>query len=148
MARKLPEHIKLILFLVVLGVTIACLYAYVQATQPPPVVAAGRITVSLVVDGLGWTIDYGPVETTNNTPYALLQEAAHRLGFSVQEMYYTVPSAVFVTAINGTTNGQDGMFWQYWVNSLYGDVGADHYALSNGDVVTWRFTADQGGSLG
>ncbi len=148
MARRLPEHVQLILFLVALGVTISGLVAYVQTTQSPSVIAAGRITATLVVNGPGWAIRYGPVATTNNTAFALLQEAAQRLGFSVQETYYTVPSAVFVTAINGTANGQDGMYWQYWVNGAYGDVGADHYALTNGDVVAWRFTTDQGGTTG
>jgi len=147
-APRLSQRAQAILFVALVAVAIGGLLAYVQATTPPPITATGRVSASLLVDGGTWTIRYGPVETTNNTPFSLLKEASQRLGFSVDEVYYTLPSAVFVTAINGTVNGQGGHYWQYWVNGVYGDVGADQVALSNGDTVAWRFTTDQGGASG
>jgi hypothetical protein len=127
-------------------VAIAGLFAYVELSQVEPNVAGSVVTASLDVQAPGWSLRYGPVSTANNTPFSLLVEASTHLGFSVRDVHYTVPDAVFVTAINGTVNGQGGMYWQYWVNGVYGDVGADHYAVPSGAVVLWRFTTDQGGS--
>jgi hypothetical protein len=130
------------------GVAIAGLYGWIQVSQPPPVRAAGVTGVSLVVNGAGWTIRYGPVATTNNTAFGILLEAARQLGFSVHWINYTLPAGVFVISINGSANGQGGEFWQFWVNGVYAGAAADHVALSDGATVTWAFTTDQGGTSG
>ena len=148
MARRMSELTKAAIFLVVLGVAIAGLWGWIQVSQPPPVKAAGVTGVSLEVDGAGWTVAYGPVTTTNNTAFGILLEAARHLGFTVHWINYTLPPGVFVLAINGTSNGQGGNFWQYWVNGTYGDVAADHAPLTDGSTVVWRFIADQGGAAG
>lgn len=148
MVRRVSERTQAVIFLVALGVAIAALYGWVQVSQPPPVRATGVSGVSLEVDGAGWALRYGPVTTTNNTAFGILREAARARGFSLQWINYTLPPGVFVTAINGTPNGQGGDFWQYWVNGTYGDVAADHAPLSDGAAVTWRFVANQGGASG
>ncbi len=146
MAGRMSEGLQAVVFLVVLGTAIGGLVAYIEVSQPAPVTASGPVRVSLFIDGGTWTVSYGPVDTWNNTAYSLLTEASTRLGFPVQAVLYSVPSGVFVTAINGTTNGQDGKWWQYWVDGAYATIGADHYALKTGDTVLWRFSNDQGGS--
>ncbi len=146
MRRRLSERAQAVAFVVVLAGTLTGLYAYIQVTQPPPVAASGLVRVSVWIDGGTWTIAYGPVETMNNTAFSLLMEASAKLGFPVQVVHYSIPSGVFVTSINGTTNGQGGRYWQYWVEGAYGETAADHFALKNGDALTWRFTTDQGGS--
>ncbi len=146
MVPKLSERVQAVLFVVVLAAAISGLYAYIQLSQPLPVTASGPVRVSLFIDGASWTITYGPLETWNNTAYSLLVEASTKLGFSLQAVHYEIPSGVFVTSINGTTNGQDGRYWQFWVDGAYPQVGADHVALAYGDTVAWRFTSDQGGT--
>lgn len=132
------------IFLLVLGIAIAGLYGWAQASQAPPV-TSGRVTgVSLLVDGGTWKIDYGPVTTTNNTAFALLLEGAHRLQFSVVYQNYSLPAGVFVISINGTANTAGGPGWQYWVGTSYGNRAANLYPLGDGSNVTWRYTADQG----
>ena len=148
MARRLSERTQAIVFLVVLGVAIAGLYGWAQASQPPPVKAAGVVDVSLSIEGAGWSIHYGPVSTTNNTAFGILLEAARHQGFSLRWTNYTLPAGVFVISINGNTNGAGGDFWQYWVNGTYGDVAANHTPLTDGASVTWRFMTDQGGTTG
>lgn len=148
MPHKLSERTQAILFLVVLGVAIAGLYGWAQASQAPPVKAAGVTGVSLTVDGPGWAFRYGPVTTTNNTAFGILLEAARHLGFTVHWINYTLPAGVFIISINGSANGAGGDFWQYWVNGTYGDVAADRAPLSDGASVTWRFATDQGGTTG
>ncbi len=46
---------------------------------------------------------------------------------------------VFIESIGGVKNGDDGKYWQYYVNDVLGDVAADKKVLSKGDVAEWRF---------
>ncbi len=145
MPGSLSERAKALIFLVALGIAIAGLYGWAQASQAPPV-PTNRVTgVSLLVDGGAWTIRYGAVTTTNNTAFGILMEAAHVLHFSVVYQNYSLPAGVFVIAINGTANTATGPGWQYWVGTAYGDRAANLYPLSNGVNVTWRYTSAQGG---
>lgn len=150
MPARLSQRTQAVVFVVVLGLAIAGVYGLVQATQPPPVVAERATNVSLVVETPAWTIRYGPVTTTNNTVYGILIEASQRLHFPVDPptVNGSFPAEVFVTAINGTTNGQGGLWWQYWVDGVYGNTAANLYALHGGNVVAWRFTTNQEGVAG
>ena len=46
---------------------------------------------------------------------------------------------VFIESINGIKNGDDGKYWQYYINDVLGDVAADKKVLKEGDAVEWRF---------
>lgn len=46
---------------------------------------------------------------------------------------------VFIESIHGVKNGDDGKYWQYYVNGTLGDVAADKKELKAGDKVEWRF---------
>lgn len=146
MARKLDEARQAIVFAIVLSIAIAALYAYVQATQPPQVATKGLIRVGLIVEGDGWTIEYRDALTRNNTVFLLLLEAADDFGFDVEWIHYEIPQGVFITAINLTTNGHGGKYWQYWVNGQLGDVAADRKELFDQDQVLWKFDVPQAGA--
>ncbi|MBU4339233.1 DUF4430 domain-containing protein [Patescibacteria group bacterium] len=46
---------------------------------------------------------------------------------------------VFVESIAGVKNGDDGKYWQYYVNDKLGEVAADKKEVKAGDKVEWRF---------
>ncbi len=46
---------------------------------------------------------------------------------------------VFIESIAGIKNGDDGKYWQYYVNDTLGEVAADKKVLEGGDKVEWRF---------
>lgn len=146
MVRRLAEWHKALIFVAALSVTVAGLYAYVQASQPPRVQPQGVRGVHLTIDGGSWRIDYAPAETTNNSAFAILMEASEAFGFPVEYVRYTIPDGVFVTAINGSRNGEGGRFWQFWVNGAYGSVAADHAAIHDGDAVLWWYTSSREGT--
>lgn len=148
MARKLSEPAQAVVFLIVLCTAIAGLYGWAQASQPRPVAASTVSGVSLTIEGVNWTIRYGPVATTNNTAFGILIEASHALGFPVMSQVYSFPSGEFVLSINGSSNVPGGLGWQFWVSGVYGDRASDLYALHNGDAVLWRYTTDQGATAG
>ncbi|UCE74657.1 MAG: DUF4430 domain-containing protein [Methanomassiliicoccales archaeon] len=97
------------------------------------------INVNLKIIEGNWIIDYNNVDTLNNTVYKLLIECSKEHNFSVKYTYWQGYDSVFINAINGTQNGEDGKWWQYYVNDEYGDVGCDKKELTNGDYVEWRF---------
>jgi len=50
---------------------------------------------------------------------------------------------VFITQIGEKKNGQDGKYWQYFINDQYAQVGASNYILKPGDIVEWKFTNER-----
>ena len=145
MALRLSERLQAIVFVGILIAAIAGLYATTQLIQPVPVRASAVHLVRLVVEGAGWSIEYAPLATMNNTAFGLLLEASAELGFPVAYVWYQIPQGVFVTAFNGSVNGEGSRFWLYQVNGVYPSLAADHQALHDDDVVRWTFSASQDG---
>jgi hypothetical protein len=142
----MSERRQAILFSAVVVTAIAGLYAATQMMEPTPVQSYVVHVVHLRIDGPGWTIRYNPNATVNNTAFAILIEAGRQVGFRVAYVPYELPKGMFVTAINGTSNGgSGGLSWQFWVNGAYGTVASDHAALNDNDVVVWAFTASREG---
>ncbi len=46
---------------------------------------------------------------------------------------------VLVEGIGEITNGTEGKYWQYKVNGVMPQIGADQYNLKDGDTVEWYF---------
>ncbi|MBE3135837.1 MAG: DUF4430 domain-containing protein [Thermoplasmata archaeon] len=95
--------------------------------------------VSMEIIAPGWNIAYRNVNTTNVTVASFLLEWVHRYNFSVQANYWQGYDSLFVKAINNIENGEDGSYWQYYVNGEYAQVGCSLYHLHDNDVVEWRF---------
>lgn len=103
-----------------------------------------NVTVTVIVDfGDGSVLRLEHVTTSNRTVFGALMEAARPChgNFTVRWTYWAQYDSVLVDEINGIRNGEDGRYWQYWVNGEYGNVGADRYVLKGGEVVEWRFTS-------
>lgn len=50
---------------------------------------------------------------------------------------------VLVDGMHGERNGDDKKYWQYKVNGVMPQVGADAYKLKNGESVEWFFRESQ-----
>jgi hypothetical protein len=48
-----------------------------------------------------------------------------------------------IDSIGDKRNGDDGQYWQFWVNNQYIPVGADAYIVNPGDVILWQFTKNK-----
>jgi hypothetical protein len=81
--------------------------------------------------------------TEAGTVWAVLEKLSN------QEESLTVSSIDFgdigmmINDINGFKNGNDNVYWQFWVNNEYADISADNYALKDGDVILWKFTSSR-----
>ena len=95
--------------------------------------------VSMTISSPEWTVVYANVTTTNVTVADLLFECAERHNFSIKANYWQGYTSLFVEAIHDIKNGEDGRYWQYYVNSRFADVGCSNYFLQDNDVVEWRF---------
>lgn len=98
-----------------------------------------QVTANLTIMGDNWTIEYLNVTTTNDTVFDILRECSVQRNFTVTYVHYSSFDAKFVTSINGTYNGQDSKYWQYYVNGAYGEVASDKKKINDGDAVEWRF---------
>ena len=76
----------------------------------------------------------------NTSALDLLNAAANAGNFTIKTTYYGQYDSMLVDAIAGLENGQDGCYWQYWINGEYATMGADRQMLHEGDVIEWRFT--------
>ena len=128
-------------FALVLVLSAAGVWALANATMPskvPP--PATGVRISLLLEGNGWSATYESNCSFNNTVFTFLLEAARSLHIPVTWTNWTLPSnSILVQSIGGNANGDGGRWWQYWVDGVYGSVGADHAALGDGDEVVWRF---------
>ncbi|MCB9818563.1 DUF4430 domain-containing protein [Candidatus Nomurabacteria bacterium] len=50
---------------------------------------------------------------------------------------------VLIEGINAKINGEDDKYWQYFVNDMMPQVGADKLELKDGDYVEWRYEKSQ-----
>ncbi len=132
-----PKVALLLALAIVLSV--AGLWAALRVIAPAPVPPA-LVSVTLRIEATGWNVSYAAT-STNNTVLSFLLEAATAHDFAVQYRYSELLGASRVTLINGIRDGGGGLFWLYWVNGVYGPVGADRYILANGDAVLWRHTS-------
>jgi hypothetical protein len=132
-----PKVALLLALAIVLSV--AGLWAALRVIAPAPVPPA-LVSVTLRIEATGWNVSY-ETTSTNNTVLSFLLEAATAHDFAVQYRYSELLGASRVTLINGIRDGAGGLFWLYWVNGVYGPVGADRYILANGDAVLWRHTS-------
>ncbi|MFQ5919838.1 MAG: DUF4430 domain-containing protein [Thermoplasmata archaeon] len=137
MSRWGDPRIALLLVLAIV-LSIAGLWAALQSFAPSPVPPAS-VAVTLRIEANDWNASYAAT-STNNTVLSFLLEAADIRGFEVEHQYWEPLGASKVDAINGIHDGSGGLFWQYWVNGIYGDVGANRYILADGDAVLWRHT--------
>lgn len=46
---------------------------------------------------------------------------------------------IMVEQIGSMTNGDDGKYWQYWVNNASIPYAASTYVVQPGDVIEWKF---------
>jgi len=132
--------LEAVIFVAAITVAFFGLWALAQfieeADEPDPIDTP--IDITLRID-YGEQMDEYHIETLNNTVYSLLLECATKDNFSVGYTLWPGYDAVFINSINGTVNGNDEMWWQYYVNEEYGEIGCDKKEIFDGDVVEWRF---------
>lgn len=78
-----------------------------------------------------------------NTVFDLLKAVEQRHGVQLDTRNFP-GVGIFIEGINGVRN-TNTMYWQFWVNDEYAQVGASQYILKGGDRVLWKRTGNKEG---
>ena len=96
-------------------------------------------SVKMMVLGNGWTLEGNLIAYGGDTAFSILEVFSNKNRVSFEYTYYEQFDSVLIDSINGDVNGEDGKYWQYYVNEDIPMIGADKYTVSNGDYIEWRF---------
>ena len=121
-----------------------CLITFVVATTNPfspdnknnykPI---KQLTMSIYTPT--WTVTYTSINTTNITVSDLLFEWAKEANITIERDFFSGYDSYLITGINGSVNGENELYWQFYVNGEYSTLGSSNFYLKNNDVVEWRF---------
>lgn len=72
--------------------------------------------------------------------FGLLQKVTSENDLELGYKDYGSDLGVLVESISNITNNPvSDLFWNYWVNDTYAEIGASNYYLENGDIVKWKY---------
>ncbi len=74
------------------------------------------------------------------TVWQIMQQALTENEIALEYDDYGGELGILITKIGDKKNGEDGRYWQYWINGKYAKVGVSNYLMKAGDVVEWKFT--------
>ncbi len=142
--KKHPLHIPHTLPAIIITIIVMALAFNGTATQIPQhsevwLEQADATSVTLIIIGDSWTLKDNLVAQPEETVFALLQRALDRHDYTFEYTYYPDFDATLINTIHTTKNGDNGKYWQYYINGDLPMVGADQYIISNGDLIEWRF---------
>jgi len=98
-------------------------------------------SISLTIDGL-----YSGKQVTISQDQTVLQvlQSINSTDQQVRLLTKTYSGlGVLVESLGGVANGTNGKYWQYKVNDIMPQVGADQYKLKAGDKIEWYFSAPE-----
>ncbi|EMR74105.1 hypothetical protein MBGDN05_00067 [Thermoplasmatales archaeon SCGC AB-539-N05] len=98
-------------------------------------------SIKIVIFGDGWLVKDNIFAYDGDTVFSILEEISERNDVSLEFTYYEQFDSILIDSIGNNQNGNDGKYWQYYVNGDIPMVGCDKYNVSNGDCIEWRFEA-------
>jgi hypothetical protein len=115
----------------------------IASPQQATTAARGEVVSIMVDSGVGDIIifnDLTPLE--GETLFALTRRAVQAKNIAFGYKDYAGLGA-FVTQIGPAIESSNGAYWQFWVNNVYAQAGADLYEVQPGDVIVWKFTSSK-----
>jgi len=95
--------------------------------------------VQMIITAPNWTINYTSTNTTNTTVSDLLFEWSAASNITIEKEFFSGYDSYIISGINGTINGQNNSYWQFYVNGEFATLSSDSYYLHKDDIVEWRF---------
>ena len=140
MNRALLKNIIIIavLIIVVAIAGIGLLSTEIITTEPLKL-DTSKVNATLIINYGNNQIDTYNIEISNATVYSVLMRASNLYDLEVRAEYYDNYQSHYIYSINNVTEGKNNKFWQYYLNGIYGTIGADLQPLENDDTVEWRF---------
>lgn len=108
-----------------------------EVPNEPVQVASQTQNATVTIEGL-----YVDKDVQFSSPRTVL-EILQQLDSGWEEVQLTTKEysglGVLVESIGGKTNGANDEYWQYKVNGVMPQVGADKLEVKNGDAIEWYF---------
>ncbi|UCD13908.1 MAG: DUF4430 domain-containing protein [Thermoplasmatales archaeon] len=143
---ELPIKIKNIhkIPVVALALCLTALSFTGTATQVPEksevwLEKSDETSVKIMVLGDGWTLEDNLIAYDGDTVFSILDRSLSRNSITFKYTYYEQFDSMLIDSIGEDLNGEDGKYWQYYVNNDIPMIGCDKYTVSNGDYIEWRF---------
>lgn len=74
------------------------------------------------------------------TAFKLLQICSENAENPFELKYENYPElGALINQIGERKSGEEGKYWQYWVNNEYAQIGASQFLLKDKDIVEWKF---------
>jgi hypothetical protein len=138
--RKFVQKIPVVLItLIVISLAFSGTATHIPRQSEIWLEKAESTSVSIIISGDTWTLEDNLFAYDNETVFSLLERILNRHDILFEYTYYSDFNANLIDTIHITKNGDDGKYWQYWVNDELPMVGVDHFTIENGDIVEWRF---------
>lgn len=141
--KKVFGIIVVILLLIVVSWLGIFLY---RDSRPQPVIElkqlkqpTATINVTVKINFADKHLDY-PISVIEPATVLTALQAIKDLPIKIQD-YGKLGQ--LVTTIGDQVNGQDGKYWQYWLNGVYAQIGADQQSVRANDLIEWKFTNEQ-----
>jgi len=97
-------------------------------------------SVKIVIIGDEWKMEDNIITYDGDTVFSILKEVTSRNNILLKYTYYEQFDSILIDSINDNLNGENDMYWQYYINGDIPMVGCDkYYDISNGDCIEWRF---------
>ncbi len=100
---------------------------------------SNQTSVRIEIQADSWAVTDNLVAYEGETAFSLLKRCAEKNSFSIESTYYDEFDSTMINSINNVVSGTEGKYWQYYVNDMLPNVGADKYIVTNGDMVQWSF---------
>jgi len=148
MVKRQMNFLKVGIFLVIVAVLIGVIFVVSQTNflfsvfgQKEPKEFVNNVNMNILAPN--WSIEIQNISTNNVSVTDFLFECANKNGFNVETEYWEGYDSFFIIEINNIKNGNDGKYWQYYVNGDYADMGCSKYYLDDNDIVEWRFESSR-----
>lgn len=117
------------------------IFLYQDSATKPAIELKQSVAIDLTIriNFLDKKLDY-PVTVAEPATVLTALQAIKDLPVKIQDYGQL---GQLVTSIGDQVNGQDGKYWQYWLNGAYAQIGADHQSVKAGDTIEWKFTNEQ-----
>lgn len=100
-----------------------------------------------------------PFETLNQNIYQRIflinrkagtnvYESLFSLGLDIKASYREEFDSVYIDSINGIKDGEEGRYWEFYVNGEIGKTSVDKQKLEEDDIVEWRLAESRSGCGG
>ncbi len=139
---KVPPLHKIPAVLIVLGLVVLCFTGTAMRVPQKSELwfeKSDQTSVQIVITGDDWTINDNLIAYKGDTAFSILERCSEKNGFPINATYYAQFDSTLVNSIKNDVGGTTGKYWQYYVNDELGDVGADKYTVTNGDLLRWSF---------